>query len=189
PYRRIVKPPREEPREEPREPPPLEPLSIVLAETHWASLVFGSPFLFLGAILFLLTLYLGLTTGGSIPPFFVFAMSVAHGSMWLGAMIALSRGGLEFVPEGSLLVRWRGVGPLRFRRAYDLADVVGVTQRSERVARTLAYFLCVKRRAGLPSLRWRVTSVTEAHRHVEAIEAFLLAWRQREAGENVQRMG
>lgn len=174
PYRRMVRPPREPP-------PPLEPLSIVLLETHWSSLIFGGPLLFLGAILFLLALSLGLTSGGSLYPFFVFAMSVAHGSVFLGAVIALSRGGLELTPEGSLFVRWRSVGPFFLRRAYDLADVVGITQSSERVARTQAYFLRVERRAGLPLLRWRVTSADEAQRYVEAIEAFLLAWRQREA--------
>ncbi len=163
-------------------PPPLAPLTIALNEYHGADWFVGGPFLALGAALFGLTLLAAWEHGGPIGPFFLFALSAAHGALALGALSVFFRRALHLLPDRGLLVyEWR-IGPRRLRRAYALSSLASAAHCPSFGARHTSHYLDVERLGGLPPLRWGVASSASGQAHADAINALLGPWQQRPPG-------
>lgn len=160
-----------------RRPPPA-PLTLLLKQRHWINWIFGGPFLILGMALLFLTLYSAWGTGGDIAAFFVFAMCMAHGSLLLGALMVFFHSGVRVSPGEGLLLHWRGIGPLRTCRAYDLADVRRVCHEAERGGRSASHYLVFTAHAPPPILRCSVEDRELGESHADVLNAFLAECRK-----------
>jgi hypothetical protein len=165
-------------------PPKPAPVAITLFEPGCLVWFLAIPALSPSLITFGLTLFHGWKTGGEVDPFYPVFMAAAHGASLLGAPLFFSKG-LEIVPEEGLLVTVRRLGPLCFRRAYDLHELGEASHKSEQIRTPKAvngmrtnHYLVISRPRAKAALRWDDEDEEAARRHAAVVNEVLAAWRR-----------